>query len=579
METDLQRLVASFAQNPAWAGRRMRQMQAADPGGFTASAVPVLNRLGEDQPAGGDYLITLLLSCGHLPGALADPAQFHLETAIRVARAASRIDPQVGVSLAQRMASIGSPDGIAESRLLEILEAVRPIRGILPMIARLTTHPNLRVRAKAVLLTGRGNRNPHWIAQQLTQEDARVRANAVEALWGLDTPDARAVLWQAGRDAHHRVLGNALLGLHRLGDAGVVPRILSMARHESPLFRAAAAWVMGESGDPRFLDPLTAAAGDSDARVRQSAAPAVACLQQAAGRTAARGRQRVHISQVRPLAGHGRTLHLVVAAEGGGLLDELPATSFLVREDSRPVELFRVERLRRADSLAFAIAMPRSQEIESWRKPVQEAALACLKLKRKADSWAVVKYSPGVDLKPAMDPVRPLSDAAVVERWIRDPGDRALSPSGALDALDLLLASLPRVRGSRAAVLIADTGGGAGALTMEAYHHRLEQLPRQARAARIVIHGILPPKSSALVESGLRTICAATGGLLLRVDSPDGLPDALARLYFSSLERLEIVYRPAGETTESVTPSQIRVQVFCDSGYGEDSFPPAGSAA
>lgn len=579
METELQRLVASFAEDPARSGRLMRKLQAADPAAFSASAIPVLNGLGDGQPAGGDYLITLLLARGRLPEALADPARFHLQTAIRVARAATRIDPQVGVSLAHLLASRHSPEGIAESRLLEILEAVRPSRGILPMIARLTTHPNLRVRAKAVLLTGRGNRNPHWIAGQLEQEDARVRANAVEALWGLDTPDARAVLWRAAGDAHHRVAGNALLGLHQLGDPGCLPPILALSKAEDPLPRAAAAWLMGESEDPRFLEPLAAAASDSDSRVRHHAARSLARLQQTAGRMAARGRLHVHIGQVRPLPGPSRSLHVTVAQEGGEPVPNLSATSFLLWEGGRPVERFRAERLRRAEPLAFAIGLPRSQEIENWRKPAQEAALACLGLKRRADSWAVVKYLPGADLRSKPGPARAISDPKALARCIREPGDRDQRPAGVLDALDVMLASISRARGRRAAVLIADPGGGTGALTMQAYQLRLEQLPRQAQAARTLLHGILPPTASPLVESALGRICHHTGGLLLRVDSPARLEETLTRLYLTSLPPQQLFYQPAGELSEHASLPHVRVQVFCDSGCGEDTFPPPGWCA
>src|SRR5437899_3333086 len=79
---------------------------------------------------------------------------------------------------------------------------------------------------------------------------------AIEALWGVDTPEVRAFLHAAARDPDNRVVGNALMGLYRLEDASAVPALLKMTSHESRRFRATAAWVMGETKDARFTKAL-----------------------------------------------------------------------------------------------------------------------------------------------------------------------------------------------------------------------------------------------------------------------------------------------------------------------------------
>jgi HEAT repeat protein len=48
------------------------------------------------------------------------------------------------------------------------------------------------------------------------------------------------------------VVGNALLALYRLGDEDSITKLVAMGSHESPEFRATAAWVMGETGDTVF---------------------------------------------------------------------------------------------------------------------------------------------------------------------------------------------------------------------------------------------------------------------------------------------------------------------------------------
>ena len=83
---------------------------------------------------------------------------------------------------------------------------------------------------------------PKTAERLLTKRDPRVRANAIEALWGSDSALARGLFREASRDVNNRVAGNALLGLYLLGDTSAVPQILKMAAQPDPLFRATAAW-------------------------------------------------------------------------------------------------------------------------------------------------------------------------------------------------------------------------------------------------------------------------------------------------------------------------------------------------
>ena len=73
-------------------------------------------------------------------------------------------------------------------------------------------------------------------------EDARVRANFMEGLWNFAASDhCRRLFRQALEDSNHRVVGNALVGLHRLGETHtVIAHLSKMARRPEVLFRAAA---------------------------------------------------------------------------------------------------------------------------------------------------------------------------------------------------------------------------------------------------------------------------------------------------------------------------------------------------
>ena len=132
-------------------------------------------------------------------------------------------------------------------------------------------HSDPHVRSKAVLIIGRGNPASSWLQNRFAEPDPRIRANTVEALWGVDTADARGLLLAAARDDNNRVAGNALLALYRLGEASAEPELRKMAESESAMFRATSAWAMGEIADPRFAGLLARLVGDSNQMVRKRA--------------------------------------------------------------------------------------------------------------------------------------------------------------------------------------------------------------------------------------------------------------------------------------------------------------------
>ena len=86
----------------------------------------------------------------------------------------------------------------------------------------------------------------------LADPEPRVRANAVEALWNLDTEPALDRLAAAARDPHHRVAANGLVGLSLAGDERAVEGLAAMAASDDPAARLAAIWAMGRTGDTRF---------------------------------------------------------------------------------------------------------------------------------------------------------------------------------------------------------------------------------------------------------------------------------------------------------------------------------------
>lgn len=301
MGQPLSRIIDGFSRHSVASGRIMRDLLEADREAFFAEALPMLRSPSDAQ--GVQYLLTLLLLNDLILEPLVDPELFTFAEAVTLAKQLIRLEPMLDTRMIRSLIDsnkadsgsaadkgaefekkIGSAKGI---RLLEIMANISDGARILPMMAQLLHHPNTWVRSKAALIVGRGNKNYKWVEQRLTEADPRVRANAIESLWGSDAEGSKNVFWGALTDADNRVVGNALLGLYLQGEIASVPLIFDLTQHEAEDFRSTGVWVMGETGDPRFRSSVARLLSDPGAPVRSSAFRAMAKLKQSQARYAA----------------------------------------------------------------------------------------------------------------------------------------------------------------------------------------------------------------------------------------------------------------------------------------------------
>jgi hypothetical protein len=132
-------------------------------------------------------------------------------------------------------------------KLLALLPARQPASALSP-----------RSRARLAQICGSLFRlQPLW-ESLLSDEDARVRATAVEALWAQAPPpspersDWNDRLWTMAQDPAHRVSVNALVALSLAGDERALSGLVRKAEAGEGAARLAAFWGMGRSGDVRF---------------------------------------------------------------------------------------------------------------------------------------------------------------------------------------------------------------------------------------------------------------------------------------------------------------------------------------
>ncbi len=270
----LQGLVDDFQSNSALFKRDMRRRLEKDAPAFLRSACRIL-KAGAKGP-GALYLMETLWGNPVLASSLLDPGLLPLDAAIRLARRWAEFDPMLDIKLLH----LGFPADGGAVRDVDILRAKRVLalvnempaqRHILFPLLSLLRSPDPQVRSQAATLYGRTSHNAEWVRSRLGEADPRVRANAVESLWGEDSEAAQAVLKEAARDRNHRVAANALIGLDQAGDREAVEDLKKMAVLEDPMARAAAAFAMGRTAHAEFVPILEAMLKDNTPHARSQA--------------------------------------------------------------------------------------------------------------------------------------------------------------------------------------------------------------------------------------------------------------------------------------------------------------------
>jgi hypothetical protein len=169
---------------------------------------------------------------------------------------------------------------LAILRALALVPALGDYSVLIPLLRKLCLHTDDRVKSRAVKLLCELRPNKALIERQMLSDDPRVRANAIEALWHSNTSEATALLKSAAHsDPHHRVVGNALIGLHFQADPSALARMIELSRSPDPLFRAAMAWCFGFIKAECTIPLLYGLARDTAVVVRKRALRSLLTLQ------------------------------------------------------------------------------------------------------------------------------------------------------------------------------------------------------------------------------------------------------------------------------------------------------------
>jgi HEAT repeat protein len=365
-------LAEDYAAQPGMAARAVRELRDGDDARFL-EVISALRELPDSSAR--DMLIRLLMADDEVLMRCTHPACLPLEEAVALACRMKQLDPTIDAHLVHLVmpgSGAAMRDPWHATRVLEIVAAISDGHHIQALLPTLLRHPEPRVRSKVSLMLGRYNRNIRWLQRLLAERDPRVRANAVESMWGVASQQARELFLLASSDANQRVAANGIVGLYRAGDLESTRILRRMAFDGDPAFRASALWAMGESRDPRFLPVLCEIVGLKETGI----------IHRNALRSTVRIRARLAKlrgnSPLRVCAVWRRDrLEVWVRSREGEPVMNLPPTSFVVHDGSRALEVRSVRYQEEPDAPA----------VECYELALDEAPRANVRVGVYMDRW------------------------------------------------------------------------------------------------------------------------------------------------------------------------------------------------
>ena len=274
IEKYIQQAVGEFDTNPL-AAEFMQKLLKTEPDLFCEVAIKHLS--SPERSNAHRFLATVLLRQHDLLDRLTSPGFGTRESAVTLFKRFYEVDPSFDIKLAQKLPECGygdqagAFDSLHSARALEVLDQTSQGTRLLRIISPLTGSEDPRIAAKATLFIGRRLQNPAWTRWQLNRKDQRVRANAVEALWGANSLPAIRLLEQCTYDTNNRVVGNSLVGLYLAGSDQAQQAVMTLSRSESGELRSTAAWVMGRLATISFKPRLAELVRDQQPSVRGAA--------------------------------------------------------------------------------------------------------------------------------------------------------------------------------------------------------------------------------------------------------------------------------------------------------------------
>ncbi len=596
-EQEISVLLEAFSEKETSGKQSLQQMLASDPAAFSRASIRALAKAASSP--GTRYLLHLLRRDHLLLEALTDPRSSKREDAVAAARmipqGGTPIDQDLERALSATLALPVSADNSARIlRLLDVLEAASRQPRFSLFQAELLGYADSAVRSRSTLLLATSGKSAALVGRMLLDEDVRVQANAVEALWTFEPAEAHPLLLNAARSKTPRVAGNAAVGLYRIGDLAALRLLFRMSEGDDAL-RSTAAWAMGETGDPRFLPHLTAWFPRSSGNERVNVLQALGRIRRREKSLLESGVVEIRTWSAGIERGSGdRRLTLSLWSSGVPDLSALKATDFSLWEDGRLILDYEIAGQLNAAMSICGFVLPRfSSSSDAYALAVPDGIERCLKYKRNDDLWRVDRYllepragGAGAAIEKASLPYDEsqlgmfaktqqrgfLASPEALRKIIDSPGPRERAADDAVAAFERQSEAMIKFPGKRKLFLLLPTQGGG---RLDSHIARMASFVANEK---VTLHGIATKGSADWRE--MEGLCLASdGGSFARL-APDEIPGEMERLYAQSVNRFDAVYRiPGGKGTTEGAAVSGTVRIASNRGCGSAPFTLAGAGS
>ena len=387
-------LIERYEQEPGLCSKLLRTHALTEPKQFLEYAAGVLL----ERPASRalKFITNLALSAGLIEYLLAIYGASRKQ-ALALAQKALACEPTLDKQILEflRRPVPNELEEIAAIQVgLDILSDLSTDDRLVPGVLKLLKHASPKVRSKAALFIGNRTQNLAWAANLTKEYDARVRANILESLFGINSEFVLQMFRSNVADDNCRIAGNAVLGLYLLGDVASVSLIHQMVKHPEARFRNTGAWLMGRTHDPRFSTGIAELINDPDELVRKQAFKALGEIRKTLRKVATGPQLQAAIVDLKQQP--EPSLIVTVQDEAGQSIRQLLPTSFILKTGAptRTVQNYTVEEHegRASFSVCFLMCLPPREEQEADASFIQTVQ-SCRQLRRPKDKWAVAKIS------------------------------------------------------------------------------------------------------------------------------------------------------------------------------------------
>jgi len=562
----IQELERIFGEDPKLGHQQMQEWKAEHRADFLRMAIGVL-----EQGSGNSFSQLLLQVCredsSSLSQMLVTADLLSLDEAARLLRVSTKNDPSYQVSLIANVKAEleKNTSGLANaefSRVLDILSRSVDVDKLGGILSSLVEHPDERVRSKVAVIAAGSSRVSPQKQGWLKDPDPRVRANAVESLWGRRDADAIQLLKIASKDLHHRIVANALYGLYLAGEPCAIRGVLKLFREVEVPRQLAGIWLLGQTGDPRFLplvhENLSLKTGrikfallNAGRKIKKNFEELRSCpklqFQMVAFERSSRGRVRCSFLLRKP------NCDLLCAKD-------LQATQVLIKDGDLRIDQFYFEARGNADPAHVALVVPLRVGISnSYASKLVAAVEQAVVGKRPEDAWSIQKYKlSSADTEE--DGLLPFTTAKpiLVEDQLRSVRHAA---SKWMESVERVATRFPVESTKRVIVALVDPECELPAAPPETWAQLFE---RQGLTLNLICCRQLEEESHKVWSQ----FCQSRKGSLILARNVDLLPDLLGQLSAGFASHFHLTYLLGRSLPNPDPRERIQFEFTPRDGYG-----------